>query len=93
MRSGLPDVAEVFRQGLDIAAPQLDIVGRGGAGFETDGLADDKCRRFGLGLADAFRGAGSAVAAVKKFVRLCCVQHKHIYVVLALMLCSKVRPQ
>ena len=69
LRSGLPDVAQAFRQDLHIAVPQLDIVGGSRAGFEANGLADDKRRGLGLGLADQLRRAGPAVAAVKKLVR------------------------
>jgi hypothetical protein len=60
----MADVAEAFGQYLNVAIPQLDIVGRRRTGFKANRLADDKCGGSSLGLADAFAGAGPAITSV-----------------------------
>ena len=50
------DAAEGRGQHLGLAVVELDVVARGRAGAQADGLADDEGDGFGLGFADSLRG-------------------------------------
>ena len=65
---------------MRLRLPKRDVVGKGAAGFKTNGLAEHESHGFGLGLADGFGGEGAALSPVQHYVALCCRQHKATYV-------------
>jgi hypothetical protein len=67
---------------------EIDVVGACGTRVQSNGLADDKGDGLGLCLAYCLGGCGAALGFVKPLVCLCSAQHKHTYVVFAVMLCS-----
>ena len=85
LRSRLPDIRKTLGQELRVAFPKLDVVARCGAGFKPDALAHDEGGRFGLRLWGLPRRSTAAIPAMQKFMRLCCAQHKRIYVAMEFM--------
>ena len=66
--SGLLDGFETLAQEIGVAIPQRDVVRKGGAGVEANGLADHESHGFGLGLADGLGSEGAAFSPVEHFV-------------------------
>jgi len=85
LRSAPAYVAQALSQELNVSVPELDVIGCGRTGFEPDGLADHERGGLRFGLADSARCGSAAIAPVQEFVRLCCAQHKHIYVAMKFM--------
>ena len=84
-RSGLPDEGKTLGKDSGVSIPELDVVGACGACVQTNRARDHKGRGFRFGLTDAFRGGGAAFSPMQEFVRLCCAQHKPIYVAVKFM--------
>jgi hypothetical protein len=64
-----------------IAVVQLDVIGGGAVGIESDRVANYESNRFCFGLTNRFRRFDSTVRTMELFVCLCGAQHKHTYVV------------
>jgi hypothetical protein len=69
-----------------VSCVHLDVVRRGAAHLKADSLAHDEGHGLGFGFAHGGGGLGAPLCFVKIFVRLCCAQHKRIYVALEVML-------
>src|SRR5579859_7158300 len=67
----------------------MDVIASRRTGFETYGVRDDERGSFRFRLPDLARGAAAAIATMQEFMRLCCAQHKRIYVALGVDSCRK----
>ena len=67
---------------------KLDVGSRGIVVDESNGFADNKGQGLGFRLPHNLGGRSAALALMQEFMRLCSAQHKHIYVVFAVMLRS-----
>jgi|SRR5579859_6222303 len=63
----------------------MDVIASCRTGFETYGVRDGERGSFRFRLPDLARGAAAAIATMQEFMRLCCAQHKRIYVAVKFM--------
>lgn len=67
VRGDVLDLVQRRGERLGLAVVELDVVARGGAGLQSDGLADDEGDGFGFGLPHGLVG-GALAATMQKLV-------------------------
>ena len=85
---GLLDDFKALGEECRVAVIKLNVVGGCPPRIESNRPADHERDCLGLGLTHGLRGRRAALGLVQHLVSLCSAQHKHTYVVFAVMLRS-----